>query len=165
MVFKWSGGWSCSHFLISIVLQYAPRTVTIMAAKKPVGKYCKDYTKKLDIICYHFTFFGYGGRCYSCVWIWCQKRNLKVLKMFYRQKLKQRILNVQQTEYIELTLYGLCIIIYLHNNQPVAYFFLIYFSDYPLHVLKRLTIRHQEEVYCICNLWYLSCIHLYRVSS
>ena len=39
---------------------------------------------------------------------------------------------------INLTLYGLCIMIYLCNkNQPDALSFLIYFNNYPLHVLNR----------------------------
>ena len=50
---------------------------------------------------------------------------------------------------------------YLCNkNQPDALSFLIDFNNYPLHVLNRLTIHHQEAVYCTCSLWYLSCIHV-----
>jgi hypothetical protein len=33
-----------------------------------------------------------------------------------------------------------------------THFFLIYFSNYPLHVSNRLTIHHQEAVYCICSI-------------
>ena len=31
------------------------------------------------------------------------------------------------------------------------FFLLIYFNNHPLHVSNRLTIRHQEVVYCICS--------------
>jgi len=36
---------------------------------------------------------------------------------------------------------------------------LIYFINHPLNVSNKLTLRHQEVVYCICNIWYLSCIY------
>ena len=63
-----------------------------------------------------------------------------------------------------LTLYGPCVVIYLRNrNQSDALSFLIYSNNYPLHVPNRLTIHHQEAVYCICRLWYISCWK-YRVS-
>ena len=56
-----------------------------------------------------------------------------------------------------LTVYGLCIVIYVRNkNQRDAFSFLICFSNYPLHVSNRLTIHHQKVVYCICSQWYLS---------
>ena len=56
-----------------------------------------------------------------------------------------------------MTLHGPWIVIYLRNkNQPDALSFLIYFNNYPLHVSNRLTYHHQEAVYCIWSLWYLS---------
>jgi len=45
------------------------------------------------------------------------------------------------------------------------YFFLIYFNNHPLHVSNSLTFRHQELFYCICSIWYLSCIHSDRASG
>jgi len=37
------------------------------------------------------------------------------------------------------------VVIYLHNkDKQDALFFLIYFSNHPLHVSNRLTIHHQE---------------------
>ena len=44
-----------------------------------------------------------------------------------------------------------------NKNQPDALYFLINSNKYPLHLSNRLTIHHQEAVYCICSLWYLSC--------
>jgi len=40
------------------------------------------------------------------------------------------------------------------------HFFKIYFNNDPLHVSKGLSIHHQQVVYCICSLWYLSCIYI-----
>jgi hypothetical protein len=37
---------------------------------------------------------------------------------------------------------------------------LIYFNNHPLHVSNRLTIHHQEAVYCIYSIRYLSCIYV-----
>jgi len=37
---------------------------------------------------------------------------------------------------------------------------LIYFNNNPLHDSNRLTIHHQEVVYFICSIWYLSCIYI-----
>jgi len=36
---------------------------------------------------------------------------------------------------------------------------LIYFSNNPLHVSNRF-IHQQEVFYCICGIWYLSCIYV-----
>jgi len=46
-----------------------------------------------------------------------------------------------------------------NKDQQDALFFLIYFSNHSLHVSNRLTVHHQEAVYCICRVWYLSCIY------
>jgi len=48
-----------------------------------------------------------------------------------------------------------------NNDQQDAVFFLsIYFNNHPLHVSNRLTILHQEVFYCVCSIWYLSCIYV-----
>jgi len=44
-------------------------------------------------------------------------------------------------------------------------FLLIYFNNHPLHVSNKLTICDQEVFYCICSLWYLSCIHSDRAGG
>ena len=55
--------------------------------------------------------------------------------------------NYKRKEVACLTLYGPCIMIYLHNeNQPDELSFLIYFINYPLRVSNRLTI-HVEDNY------------------
>ena len=41
----------------------------------------------------------------------------------------------------------------------------IYFNNHPLHVSKRLTVHHQEVVYCIYIIWYLSCIYVEQLVS
>ena len=53
------------------------------------------------------------------------------------------------------------IYIYVHNkNQPDVLSLLIYSNKYSLHITNRLTVHHQQAVYCTCSLWYLSCIHV-----
>jgi len=37
---------------------------------------------------------------------------------------------------------------------------LVCFNNHPLHVSNRLTIHHQEVLYCICSIWYVSCIYV-----
>ena len=51
--------------------------------------------------------------------------------------------------------------VFLRNkNQRDALSFQIYYCKYPLHVSNRLTIHHQETVYCVRILWRLLCIHV-----
>jgi hypothetical protein len=42
----------------------------------------------------------------------------------------------------------------LNKNQQDDFSFIIYFSNHPLRVSNRLTIRHQEVLYCIRCIWY-----------
>jgi hypothetical protein len=49
-------------------------------------------------------------------------------------------------------------VICVKRPNKMHFFLLMYFNDYPLHVSNRLTIHHQEVVYCICSMCYLSYI-------
>jgi len=43
-------------------------------------------------------------------------------------------------------------------TDKLHYSLLLYVNNHPLHVSNRLTTHHQEVFYCICSIWYLSCI-------
>jgi hypothetical protein len=46
------------------------------------------------------------------------------------------------------------------TNTMHFFSLLICFSNHPLRASNRLTIHHQEALYCICSIWYLSCTAL-----
>jgi hypothetical protein len=45
----------------------------------------------------------------------------------------------------------------LRNKDQQDAIYLIYFNNHPLNASNRLTIHHQEVVYCIYSVWCLSC--------
>ena len=55
---------------------------------------------------------------------------------------------------------------YLRNKKQLdALPFVIYFNSYPLYVSNRLTVRHQEAVYCMYMQWLLKEIKKENVSG